>query len=235
MMRLSQFGEGMSPNGKAGGLFLPADPRSNAFPACAEVIAYQMRRLTLLPERLLAGARHFAQPLVRRGTFDIAVVPVPPLVGWRLRVACRRILPPLLAAERRDVEIVPGAAHLLVAAVVDEIGTEDAAIVAEELVGAVPLIDAEVSVELISDREPRNVPAHMFLESHDVGLRRARDEHQRGVARVQMREMRDLVGHHGAAATGVIGPAEHAGLEEGPVDDQLAAAVEQIGEAGYAC
>ena len=46
--------------------------------------------------------------------------------------------------------------------------------------------------------------------------------------------MGDLVGHHGAAAAGLFGPAMHAGLEEGAVDDQLMAAVEQIKQARFA-
>ena len=46
--------------------------------------------------------------------------------------------------------------------------------------------------------------------------------------------MGDLVGHHGAAAAGVLGPAEHARLEEGAVDDQLTPAVEQVEQAGLA-
>ena len=46
-----------------------------------------------------------------------------------------------------------------------------------------------------------------------------------------MGEVGDLVGHQGAAATGMFGPAVHAGLEEGAVDDQLTAAVEQAGQA----
>jgi hypothetical protein len=44
----------------------------------------------------------------------------------------------------------------------------------------------------------------------------------------------DLVGHHGAAAAGMLGPAEHAGLEEGAVDDQLTAAFEQVDQARVA-
>ena len=38
----------------------------------------------------------------------------------------------------------------------------------------------------------------------------------------------DLVGHHGAANACMFGPADHAGLEEGAVDDQLPATVEQV-------
>src|SRR6266481_2995264 len=47
---------------------------------------------------------------------------------------------------------------------------------------------------------------------------------ERGVAGVQMGEVGDLIGAQGAAAAGVLGPAMDAGLEEGAVDDQLAAA-----------
>src|SRR5205823_864401 len=38
----------------------------------------------------------------------------------------------------------------------------------------------------------------------------------------------------GAAAAGVLGPAEHPGLEEGAIDDQLTAALEQIEQANLA-
>jgi len=46
-----------------------------------------------------------------------------------------------------------------------------------------------------------------------------------------MGDVGDLVGDQGAAAAGMFGPAEHAGLEEGAVDDQLTAAVEQVEQA----
>ena len=49
-----------------------------------------------------------------------------------------------------------------------------------------------------------------------------------------MGEMGDLVGHHRAAAAGMVGPAKHAGLEEGAVDDQLTAAFEQVAQAHLA-
>src|SRR6185503_10351642 len=49
-----------------------------------------------------------------------------------------------------------------------------------------------------------------------------------------MGRVRDLVGHEGAAAARVFGPAVHAGLAEGAVDDQLTAAVEQVEQAGLA-
>jgi hypothetical protein len=43
-----------------------------------------------------------------------------------------------------------------------------------------------------------------------------------------------LVGHHGAANAGMLGPAFHAGLEERTVDNQLMAAVEQVEQARLA-
>src|SRR5271170_5188957 len=46
-----------------------------------------------------------------------------------------------------------------------------------------------------------------------------------------MGEVRDLIGAERAAAAGVLGPAEHPGLEEGAIDDQLTAALEQIEQA----
>src|SRR5215207_8949587 len=50
------------------------------------------------------------------GRLLVGVVEVPPPVGRRLRVAVGRILPVLLAAERGDVEVGPGAAQRLVTA-----------------------------------------------------------------------------------------------------------------------
>ena len=57
-----------------------------------------------------------------------------------------------------------------------------------------PLVHAEVRVEVVRERVPRDLPAHPRLPALDVRLRRARDEHERGVAGVQVREVRDLVG-----------------------------------------
>src|SRR5215216_3586963 len=79
----------------------------------------------------------------------VLVVEVPPHVRRRLRIAGGRVLPLLLAAERGQVEIAPGAAHRLVAAAVDEVGPEDLLALADERVGAVPLVHAEVRVEVV--------------------------------------------------------------------------------------
>src|SRR5262249_14210683 len=159
----------------------------------------------------------------------ILVVPPPPLVRRRLRVAVRRLLPPLLTPESSDVEVVPSVSHLLVTATVDEVRAEHAIAVAYKHVRAVPLIDAEVLVETVRQRVPRNeLPAHPSLQALDILLRRTRGERECGIARVQMSGMRDLVGHHGATNACVFGPADHVRLEEGAVDDQLAAAVEKV-------
>ena len=79
-----------------------------------------------------------------------------------------------------------------------------------------------------------HLPAHALLQPRDVRLRRARGEHERGVAGVQVGDVGDLVGHHGAADAGVLGPAVHPGLEERAVDDQLATPLEQVEQARLA-
>src|SRR5882757_7705964 len=103
---------------------------------------------------------HLAPPLVARGVGGVTVVPVPPFVRWGLRIALRGVLPLFLAPERSHVEIAPGAPHRLVAAVVDEVGTEKFVAVAEKHVGAVPLVHAEVSVEAVRDGVPGYLPSH---------------------------------------------------------------------------
>src|SRR5215217_221719 len=99
----------------------------------------------------------------------------------------------------------------LVAAAVDEVGAEDPAAVADEGVRAVPLVHAEVAVEAVGDRVPRDVlPSHAGLHALKVRLRRARGVDERGVAGVEMRQVRDVVGPERAADAAVLGPAGHA-------------------------
>src|SRR5213076_891238 len=62
----------------------------------------------------------------------------------------------------------------------------------------------------------------------------ARDANTRVVLRIQMGGVSDLIGYHGAANAGMLGPAFHAGLKEGAVNDQLTAAVEQVEQARLA-
>src|SRR5437879_7399571 len=62
----------------------------------------------------------------------------------------------------------------------------------------------------------------------------AREANASGIANVQMGDVCDLVGHHGAANTGMLGPTFHAGFEERAVEDQLTAALEQVEQAHLA-
>src|SRR5271154_7240219 len=161
-------------------------------------------------------------------------MPVPPLVRRSLGVTFWRVLPSLLPAERREVEVAPGAPYRLVAAVVSEVCAEPPVAIAEEHVVPVPFIDAEVLVEAVGDGVPRHLPAHPRLQARDVRLRGAGDIRKGGVASVQVGEVRDLIGPQRAAAAGMLGPTEHPGLEEGAVYDQLTPAVEKIEQARLA-
>src|SRR5215217_1505217 len=171
----------------------------------------------------------------------VGVVVVPPLVRRGLRVPLRQVLPFLLAAERGDVQVVPGVPHLLVAAGGDEVGAEDLVALADERVGAVPLIDVEVPVEVVGDRVPGDVlPSVALLQALDLGLGGARGEHQRRVPRVQVGGVRDLVGDERAAHArplrirAALGVGGDLGPIEGTVDDQLTSAVEEVGQARHA-
>ena len=62
----------------------------------------------------------------------------------------------------------------------------------------------------------------------------AREANASVVLNVQMGDVCDLVGHHGAANTGMLGPTFHAGFEERAVEDQLTAALEQVEQAHFA-
>src|ERR1035438_4775676 len=62
----------------------------------------------------------------------------------------------------------------------------------------------------------------------------ARDAYTSVVSRVHMGQVGDLVRADGAAVAGVLGPAEYSRLEEGAIDDQLPAALEQIEQANLA-
>jgi hypothetical protein len=99
---------------------------------------------------------------------------------------------------------------------------------------AVPFVDAEVFVEGVGDGVPGHRPFHAGFQALDVGLRRARGVGESGIAGVEMGKVGYLVSSEGAAAAGMVGPAEDAGFEEGAVDDQLTAAFEEVEQAGFA-
>src|SRR5215468_12579690 len=126
-----------------------------------------------LSERGFPSVGHLDPFRVGRGLSVVVVVPVPPLIWRGLGVTLRRVLPGLLTAERREVEVAPDGPHRLVAAVVDEVCVEYSLAVAEEHVVAVPFIDAEVLVEAVGHGVPRHLPAHPRLQASDVRLRRA--------------------------------------------------------------
>src|SRR5205814_9818935 len=118
--------------------------------------------------------------------------------------------------------------------VVDAVAAEHRVTVVAERVRSVPLVYAEVGVEAVRHAVPRRLPAHARLHARDVGLRRARDERESGVAGVQMGDVGDLVRHKGTTAAAVLGPAVYPGLEERAVDDELTAAFEQVEQARLA-
>src|SRR3954454_11822735 len=85
-------------------------------------------------------AGDLGEPTLRR-LLLVLVVPVPPHVRRGLGIALGRVLPLLLTTERGHVQVAPGAAQRLVAAVVDEVGAEHVAVViTDERIRAVPLV-----------------------------------------------------------------------------------------------
>ena len=130
-----------------------------------------LRRKLAQPLRPHAPGEASDRGTPRSYLWVVRVVVVPPLVRRSLRIVLRRVLPLLLTAERGDVEVVPRAPHLLVAAVVDEVGAKDPVALAKERVRAVPLVDIEVLVEVVGDRVPGNVlPAVARLQPLDLTL-----------------------------------------------------------------
>ena len=85
--------------------------------------------------------------------------------------------------------------------------------------------DVEVVVEIAARRRvPREAPAHAPLVRRELRERRARDDRERRVARVQVREVAEVVGHQRAARAALV-PRR---VEHEVVHDELAAPVEEI-------
>src|SRR5258708_4684361 len=118
-----------------------------------------------LSEGGFSSVGHLDPLLVGRGLGVVVVMPVPPLVGRGLWVTIWRVLPSLLPAEGREVEVAPGGPHRFIAAVVDEVCAEHSVAVAEEHVVAVPFIHAQVLVEAVDDGVPGHLPAHPCLQA----------------------------------------------------------------------
>jgi len=98
----------------------------------------------------------------------------------------------------------------------------------------VPFINTEVLVEAVCEGVPRHFPAHSCFQALDVLLGRARGPVECSVAGIQMGQVCDLIGAERTTAARMVGPAEDARLEEGAIDDQLSAALEQIEQADLA-
>jgi len=87
--------------------------------------------------------------------------------------------------------------------------------------------DVEVVVEVGAEgRHPGEGPAHAPLEGVDLGERRARHDHEGGVAREQVREVGDVVGEEGAAGAAFV----LVGAQHEVVHDELLPAVKEVEE-----
>src|SRR5258708_30404257 len=84
----------------------------------------RFRLCVALSEGGFSNVGHLDPLRVRRRLGVVVVVPVPPLVRRRLGVTLWRVLPSLLTAERRSVEVAPRSPHRLVAAPVDQVPAE---------------------------------------------------------------------------------------------------------------
>ncbi len=164
----------------------------------------------------------------------VLVVKPIPLMRRSLWVAFRRVLPLLLSAERGDVEQAPDVAEGLDRATGGEVGMEDIFVIVDKHVESEPLCDPEVLGNVVMRGEPGEVPTHPRLESLDVRLWRGRDQHQRCIAGVQVREVGEAVDEHGASATSTLGEIGNSWLEEKTIDDELSAAIEEIEQADLA-
>ena len=115
--------------------------------------------------------------------------------------------------------------YRLVAAGVGEVRAEHVVVLTDECVRAVPLVHAEICVEIVGQRVPGDeVPAHPRFHALDVHLRCARGRTRELPCRVLR-----CAGWATWSATmeqpmqACSGQPAHAGLEERAVDDQLAA------------
>src|SRR2546430_6256030 len=95
--------------------------RQDLLPAMLRAPLARFRLCVALSEGGFSSVGHLDPLRVRRGLGVVVVVPVPPLVRRGLGITLWRVLPSLLTAERRDVEVAPGGPHRLVAAAVDEV------------------------------------------------------------------------------------------------------------------
>jgi hypothetical protein len=199
--------------------------------------------LDVLDEAMAAGVDGVLQPLGpiirvdapagRRRRIIELVVPAEPERPRRLRPALGQVLIVALPPVGRQGPQAPEAADPLDhRPVLQEVGAVDVVAVAQEDVEAEPLVDPEVSREaLTADRVPGHVsPTHAFGVAAEVRLRCRRCHREGDVASMQEAELGDAVGDGRTANAPGVGPTVDTLLEEEPVEDQLAAPVEQLGQ-----
>src|ERR687895_1654444 len=178
-----------------------------------------------------SSASSTGMPATWASTSECVVVPVVPAGPgvWRgLGPALGGVLPLLLAAVWGDVEEAPGRPERLVTTGVDEVRAVDLVAVAQEHVRAVPLRDVVVGVEVVAQRVPGELPAHVLAIALQVLLLAAADGDEAGVALAQVQQVAQLVGVHRAAGAAALRVDVHVRIHEEPVHDELAAAVEEL-------
>ena len=153
-------------------------------------------------------------------------MPLPPFIGLGLGPAGGGIFPCLLASEGGPVEVDETGDGDLDAALVGEVGPVDFVAVAQEDAEAetLPLVgaQAEVFVEAgAGGGDPRDFPAHALFVGFEIGQRAEGDEHEGGVAGVEMFERADVIDDHRAAGASGSRPAPSPGCEHEVIHEQL--------------
>jgi hypothetical protein len=88
----------------------------------------------------------------------------------------------------------------------------------------VPLRDVVVGVEVVAQRVPGELAAHVLAIALQVLLLAAADGDEAGVALAQVQQVAQLVGVHRAAGAAALRVDVHVRMNEEPVQDELAAA-----------
>src|SRR5262245_40522629 len=165
----------------------------------------------------------------------------PPLIGGRLRPALRRVLPDLLAAEQRTVEMTPYRPDRLQTAPAGEVGPVDVVAIAEERVQAEHLSvlvltglrlgrgEPEVNaIRPAAPGVPGDLPAHALPVPLELLDGSAGGEREAGVARMQVGRVGELIDDHRASvAADLLIRSEHE-----VVDEELPAAFEEVEKRG---
>src|SRR5581483_8342620 len=139
------------------------------------------------------------------------------------------LFPALLPSERGQIEIVVRSVEQIDSAVGCRVGVKNVLALAQEDAHSPTLAAVrrgmEVVVEIAAIRgEPRDSPIHPGLEWLNLRQCRTGDEDQRGIARMEMGQMADIVDQERAERTALF-PAR---IKHKMVDNQLAAPIEEV-------